>query len=280
MDDVPALRFRADLYKGTAEYYDRFRRPYPDALFADLRSRVPIGGRGRLLDVACGTGQITFVLAHDFVETIAIDAEAETVAFAMAKAADRGTRGVHWLVGTAETVAVEGPFELITVGTAFHRLDRQTVARRMRELVCDDGAVALLWSPVPSDGEEPWQEELKRLMIDWLERAPDTERMPSGWQESLAAATDREVLERAGFAYDGRFEFSRDDIWTVESLIGFMYSTSILSREALGPAAPAFEADLAQRMSGFTRDGTFVHRTTCSYELVRPSTRRPGASRR
>jgi hypothetical protein len=59
------LRFSKDLYKGTADYYDRFRPPYPAALLDDLRSRVPLRGTGRLLDLACGTGPISFALSAD-----------------------------------------------------------------------------------------------------------------------------------------------------------------------------------------------------------------------
>ena len=265
-----APTFRADLYKGTAAFYDRFRRPYPYALIADLRLRVAISGSGRLLDLACGTGQVAIPLAASFAETVALDAEPETVAFAAEKAVRLGMAGVKWVVGTAEEAVVDGPFELITVGTAFHRLDRQAVARRMRQLVADSGAVALLWSPVPSDGDEPWQRELRQVVADWLDRTSGAPRIPPGWEESIAASTHREVLEQAGFAYEGSFAFARDDIWTVESLIGFMYSTSILSRPALGSAVTAFEADMTRRLAQFSSDGTFKHEATCAYGLARP----------
>ena len=56
--------FNVDLYRGTAEYYDRFRPGYPPVLTDDLLSRVRPSGRGWLLDLACGTGQIAFAL-HD-----------------------------------------------------------------------------------------------------------------------------------------------------------------------------------------------------------------------
>jgi len=266
-----APKFRPDLYKGTAGYYDRFRPPYPDALFADLRARVPISGEGRLLDLACGTGQIALPLSGAFRETVAIDAEPETIAFASEKAARLDRRGIRWLVGTAESPPADGRFELIAIGTAFHRLDRPTVAQKMSELVARSGAVTLLWSPVPSDGEARWQQELGRIIIDWLDRSGSGDRMPSGWQEALAATPDREVLEQAGFTYSGRFEFTRDETWMVDSLIGFMYSTSILSRAALGDSIAMFEAELARRMNRHSSDGTFRHEAICAYELARPA---------
>jgi SAM-dependent methyltransferase len=267
---MPVPHFRADLYQGTAEFYDRFRPPYPDELFVDLRARLPITGTGRLLDLACGTGQVAFPLAGGFVETVAIDLEPETVAFAQAKDARQGPTGITWSVGAAETVADDGTFELITIGTAFHRLDRVAVAQRMRELVAEDGGVALLWSPVPSEGEEPWQHEMRQLIVDWTSRAGVAERIPVGWQEAMAAVSHGEVLERIGFSYDGRFEFRRTQAWTRDSLIGFLYSTSILSRAALGAATDAFEADTARRLASFTADGTFRCEASYAYELARP----------
>lgn len=264
-------KFRPDLYKGTAAYYDRYRPPYPEALFADLRSRVPVSGDGRLLDLACGTGQIAFPMSGAFRETVAIDAEPETIAFAAEKAGRLGATGIRWAVGAAESPPIHGQFEIIAIGTAFHRLDRPAVARRMRELVTDTGALALLWSPVPSDGDEPWQQELRQIIVDWLRRSASEDRLPQGWQAALAAYTDRQVLEEAGFTYGGRWEFTRADTWTVDSLIGFMYSTSILSRAALGDSLAGFETDLARRLSPLSTDGTFSHTVTCSYELARPA---------
>jgi len=271
VSELATPKFRADLYKGTAAYYDRFRPPYPQALFEDLRTRLPINGEGRLLDLACGTGQIAVPLSGSFRETVAIDAEPETIAFASENATRHGLPRIHWLVGTAESPPVKGRFQLIAIGTAFHRLDRQAVAQSTRELVAETGALALLWSPVPSDGDEPWQRELEQIIIDWLDRSASRDRLPAGWQEALAASTDRQVLEQAGFRYSGRFEFAREDTWTVDSLIGFMYSTSILSRAALGGSTEAFEADMARRLDQFSVDGTFKHKTRCAYELARPA---------
>ena len=57
------LEFRRDLYRGIAHDYDQFRVPYPRSLIDDLAERSGATGRGRLLDLACGTGQVTFALA-------------------------------------------------------------------------------------------------------------------------------------------------------------------------------------------------------------------------
>ena len=72
MDDS---QFRADLYRGTASYYDRFRVPYPQSLFDDLAERSGAGSQGSLLDLACGPGLISFAMHGRFREVWAVDQE-------------------------------------------------------------------------------------------------------------------------------------------------------------------------------------------------------------
>jgi SAM-dependent methyltransferase len=69
------VRFDPALYQGTAGYYEQFRLPYPDAMIADLARRAVPSGRGRLLDLACGTGQLAFPLRDRFTDVWAVDAE-------------------------------------------------------------------------------------------------------------------------------------------------------------------------------------------------------------
>ena len=84
MDEV---RFTADLYRGTAGFYDRYRLPYPDAMITDLVRRAQVSGHGRLLDLACGTGQLAFPLRRWFREVQAVDSEPDMAEAVRAKAA-------------------------------------------------------------------------------------------------------------------------------------------------------------------------------------------------
>ncbi|MFM9610803.1 class I SAM-dependent methyltransferase [Streptomyces niveiscabiei] len=84
------MSFRPDLYRGTADYYDRFRLAYPDTMLADLVHRTSPSGHGRLLDLACGTGQLAFPLRAWFAEVWAVDAEADMGDVVRAKAGAGG----------------------------------------------------------------------------------------------------------------------------------------------------------------------------------------------
>ena len=93
MDAEP--EFRPDLYRGTALFYDKFRVPYPAPLLDDLCERTNATGRGRLLDLACGTGQLAFGLASRFAEVCAVDQESEAIDLARVNALARGVGNVR-----------------------------------------------------------------------------------------------------------------------------------------------------------------------------------------
>ncbi len=265
----PELSFRTDLYRGTAPYYDRYRPPYPEALFEDLCRRVPVSGAGRLLDLACGTGQIALPLAGRFAEVVAVDQEPESVAFGQDKAEAAGVANIRWLAGAAQEVELEGRFELIAVGNAFHRLDRPAVARQMFSWLEPGGAVALLWGGTPGRGDQPWQRALSGLFEEWIAKLGVADRVPAAWEQVLDRHPHDQVLDEAGFDYVGRFEYSVELAWTVESLAGFSYSTSFLNREVLGDRAGEFESALAGLLHRFEPSGVLRESASFAYQLAR-----------
>jgi len=260
--------FRTDLYRGTASFYDRFRLPYPAALIADLCARASVDGAGRLLDVACGPGTVTFALSDHFAEVWAVDQEAETVDFAAARAKDRGVRNVRWIAGRAEDVDPGEVFDLVTIGTAFHRLDRPRVAALAMQWLRAGGYLALLWSDTALNGAVQWQQVFAGAYADWVRRAGAQDRLPADFAEHMTRFPHTTVLQDAGFDVVGRYEFAAVHDWTITELIGLVYSTSLLSRAALGDRAAAFEADVRERLLAVEPDGIFREHAPFAYDLA------------
>lgn len=269
---TPVPSFRTDLYRGTAPFYDRYRPPYPDSLLSDLCRRVAHPRPGRLLDLACGTGQVAVPLSAYFDEVWALDQEEESVAFARAKSAAAGISNIHWLVGAAERTPIEGPFDLITIGTAFHRLDRRAVAERVSAWLEPGGAVALLWSDMAWGGDLEWQRALMGVFVKWVDKLEVNDLVPPGWEAAMAEESHAQVLSGAGFEYVGKFEFAVEQRWTTESLIGLMYSTALLNLRTLGDNREAFEQDLDEQIRPFCHEGTVQETASFAYELaLKPS---------
>jgi len=261
--------FRADLFRGTARFYDAFRVPYPQELLDDLCARAQVTGTGRLLDLACGTGQITFGLARHFAGVWAVDQEPEAITLARAKALGLGIRNVRWIAGRAEDVAADGCFELVAIGNAFHRLQRQVVAGAAFRWLPPGGHLALLWSDSPWIGPAGWQRVLAETARYWTRATGATGRVPAGYDRATAETPHTAVLAAAGFTVAGALEFPVRYEWTVEKLTGFMYSTSVLSREALGRHVRDFERDLRERLLAVQPDGVFREDISFAYDLLR-----------
>jgi SAM-dependent methyltransferase len=263
--------FRADLYRGTARAYDQFRPPYPAALIADLSARAGADGNGRLLDLACGTGQVAFALLPGFAEVWALDQEPGMIEVAREKAARSGeaTR-MRFLTGAAEDLAAPaGHFDLVTIGNAFHRLPRAIVARVTFGWLRPGRSLALLWGGSPWFGDEPWQHALTATMDRWQRRAGLNGRIPAGYAEARDARPDAEILAEAGFGIVGRYSWSVSRDWTAAQIAGFVASTSVLSQQALGEDAAEFHADLLRELSAAQPDGRFRQDTELAYDLAR-----------
>src|SRR5215469_2649481 len=162
------VRFATDLFRGTAGFYDRYRPPYPQAMLADLVQRARVCGHGCLLDLGCGTGQLTFPLMPWFREAWAVDSEPDMVEMVRVKAAAAGARNIRPIVSGAETLQAEPEhFEMAVIGNAFHRLDRDLVAGRILGWLRPAGFLALCWSDGPWIGGEGWQRALAAVMDRW-----------------------------------------------------------------------------------------------------------------
>jgi len=271
MDDQP--RFAADLYQGTAGYYDRYRLPYPRAMLDDLRRRAAVTGRGRLLDLACGTGQLTFPLGGHFAQAWAVDREPGMTAAVRAKAAAAGAGNVRAVTAGAEDLdAPPAYFELAVIGNAFHRLPRDLVAGRLLGWLQPGGHAALCWSDGPEAGDQPWQRALAGLLGDWRRALGAQDRVPANWAQARQRRPDQQVMTEAGFTAAGRRQFTAGHRWTLAGLAGYTRSTSVLPDAVLGGQGAAFDASLAARLGPLAGDGGFRQDVSFACDLYR----RPG----
>jgi SAM-dependent methyltransferase len=264
------VRFAADLYRGTAGYYDRYRLPYPEAMITDLVRIAQISGRGRLLDLACGTGQLTFPLRQWFGEVWAVDSEPDMAEVVRAKAAAVGARDVRPIVSAAETLDAEPEyFELTVIGNAFHRLDRDLVAGRILGWLQPGGSLALCWSSGPWVGAEDWQRALATTLDKWKAALGAEHRVPAGWDLVRRRRPDHQVLSDAGFEVGRRREFTARHHWSLPELAGYIRSTSFLPAAILGDQADAFDADLAASLGPYHDGDALTETVSFAYEPAR-----------
>jgi SAM-dependent methyltransferase len=114
------------LFAGTARYYEQGRLPYAPGL-ADAFARIlALDGRGRLLDVGCGPGKVTLLLAPLFEAVVGLDPDPEMLARASRAAAERDIGNATWVRHRAEALpAGLGSFRVVTFAASFHWMDRR-----------------------------------------------------------------------------------------------------------------------------------------------------------
>ncbi|MFE3961036.1 methyltransferase domain-containing protein [Nocardia sp. NPDC059091] len=65
----------SDLFADTAWHYARYRPGYPSEFLDEIVRSFQLDGSGRLLDLGCGTGQLTVPLSKHVREAVGVDPE-------------------------------------------------------------------------------------------------------------------------------------------------------------------------------------------------------------
>jgi len=260
--------FPKDAFVGTAQYYAQYRLPYPQSLLGDLRSRARITGEGQLLDLGCGPGRVALALAPFFHEVWAVDPEQEMIDVGREKARECSATNLRWVVGRAEDVqAPPSFFELITIGEAFHRLDQQIVTRRALEWLQPGRSLAILWYVNFWRGYEQWKSVVGEVVFKWTGRRSGTRSSVKSEPVTQQSPTFKEVLLAAGFESVESYEFRTPHVWTLDSLVGYLHSTSGVSKRVLGEKAEAFGVDLRQTLLAYDPCGQYEETATFGYLL-------------
>ncbi|CAM3023550.1 methyltransferase domain-containing protein [Sporolactobacillus spathodeae] len=241
-----------EVYDGTAYYYLKYRGQYSKQLIRMIADICHLNGSGRLLDLGCGTGKLTFPLIPYFKESIGIDISSDMLQKAESQAELLGLSLSSWVRMQSEDLdPASGPYQLITSGDAFHWMDREKVLSLSYQLLAPGGALALVGQGhMLGNHSELWQQTVQTVITEWF---GDKAGRPVEVQESHEHLLARSAFKKiqSGNIYTTR---KRD----IHSIIGYLYSTSGCHKEYLGNKAPQFERELTERLKEINPDGVFI----------------------
>jgi SAM-dependent methyltransferase len=249
------------VFEGAARYYLAGRFPYPQHLGQTLADALPLDGRQRLLDVGCGPGSLTLLLARRAGTAVGMDIARAMVREASLAAERASIRNVRFLHLAAEALPADlGLFDVITFARSFHWLDRSGVAATVRQMLNPGGAVVHVHATTHrgDTGDDPLS--LPRPpyeAIDGLVRAylgPPTPNRLSG---------EDTVYRAAGFDGPRRIEIPAGEIVerSVDAVVASVFSLSTSSPALFGTARQQFEAQLRKLLSETSPSGRFAERT-------------------
>lgn len=244
-----------DLFAGTAWHYARYRPGYPGVFFTDLIARFHLDGTGRLLDLGCGTGQIVSGLAAYVAEAVGIDPEPGMLAEADRQAQAAQVTNVTWRQGSSYCLPEGlGYFDLVTMGRSFHWMDRERVLATLDALVDERGGLVIANDSCLVGPATAWQ----RTIYDVQHRF-----LPPGWQAAAPNVADarephQDVLARSAFGHVQQQTYRFTRTWTIEEVIGYLYSTSMPIRRLLGDRRAAFEHEVRDMLLAIDPAGLFA----------------------
>jgi ubiquinone/menaquinone biosynthesis C-methylase UbiE len=178
------------VFDGIAERYDSSRQDYPAELVVAMLSTAETGPGASVLEIGCGTGQLTRQLADRRFDLTAIDIGSALITEARHRTSDPTVR---FEVSAFEDSSDRGPFDLIVSATAFHWVDPDVGLAKAARLLRPGAWLALL-----STGErypEPLRTALRDLWLKYT-RTGEWATGPSWVAELRETPLFGEVVER------------------------------------------------------------------------------------
>jgi SAM-dependent methyltransferase len=139
-----STRAAAATFDAIAAEYDAHRPPYPDALVDLGCRRAGLGPGSQVLEIGCGTGQLTASLLARGVHVTAIEPGAQLAAIARSKLDDGSGAFSVRLSRLEDAELPAGAFAAVFSAAAFHWVDPDLGWSRVRELLAPGGTFALM----------------------------------------------------------------------------------------------------------------------------------------
>jgi len=237
-------------FTSAESHYAEYRPRYGDRPLDSLVGRFDLDESSRALDLGCGTGQIAVPLAARVGEVVGVDPNEAMLDGAREQARHAGVDTVEWVQGSDADIRGSlgddlGPFDVTTIGRAFHWMDRGATLDRIRELTDPGGGVAIVgdteWL---TGGERAWQDEVYDCVASYLDDLPER----TGPRTEAYENPYDEVLADHGFADVETATFERPREWTADEVVGYVFSLSFCSPAAFGERRADFESALRGRL--------------------------------
>ena len=143
-------------FDDTAELYDEVRSRYPEEIIEHIIAFAALPAHGRVIEVGCGTGQMTLPFAQRGYTVVALD-QGERLAARAAQHCQPYPQVRVVLCAFETWQDVPGSYDLFLSAQALHWIDPAYGLVRAAELLKAGGTIALVWRLDRSQGSAFWQ---------------------------------------------------------------------------------------------------------------------------
>ena len=221
----------------TATYYATYRRGYPPAAVDAVAAAFGLGVNDLVVDLGCGTGQLSVPLAARVRAVVGVDPEPDMLMLARRTAMRQGVANASWLLGADSDVPTLGKLlgdrtvGAVTIALAIHWMDRDTLFRAIRPLLRSGGGVAIV-----TNGTPLWLQdtEWSRILRECLEQWTGERQIGACQTDDAGRQLNREALTSAGYrVVECSVDYQAEV--TVDDLVGGIFSA--MSADQLRPKA-------------------------------------------
>jgi SAM-dependent methyltransferase len=235
-----------------ADFYQRYRRGYPPPVIDALAEAFGLTGEDTVVDLGCGTGQLTLPLAGRVRAVAGVDPEPDMLRRGRQAAADAGVANVSWIVGADTDLPALGRLlgersaATVTIGQALHWMNDGEVFRAAAGLVRPGGGVAVVTNGTPIWLQPTgWSRALRQWLEDWLghgtgDPCGTDEASQQRYAAGLAAAGYR--VTRGSVSYTGEL--------TLDQVTGGVCSALQASQLPPPEQRPQFAAQIRGALAG------------------------------
>ncbi len=238
-----------------ADFYCRYRRGYPPAVLDTLAARLGLTGDDIVIDLGCGTGQLTLPLSGRVRAVAGVDPEPAMLARARRAAAEQGNTNVTWLLGADSDLpalaALLGDQRAgaVTIGQALHWMNYRELFPVLAALLRPGGGVAVVTNGTPLWLQDSaWSQALRTFLERWL----STTLTSACGTDEASQRVYRDIMIAAGLdVTEVSFEYAED--LDLEHLVGSLCSALPVQRLPPPDERPAFAEQVRRALAPHER---------------------------
>lgn len=215
---------KRESFDSVSDFYDKYRTPHPKEVVHDIIDSAHLAAGSRVLEIGCGTGQMSVPLAEHGVNLVAVELGPHLAARARQKL--RPFHNARVETSSFEDWTLPGrKFDAVVSASAFHWLDPDTRLTKVAEALSAGGYLAILHVHHVRGVSDFWR-EAQPFYIKWgLSDDPAFEPTTPDGAPTMYPELDHDL----DFSSVKRHRFEIPLTYSTESYIGWLNTDSLVN---------------------------------------------------